>query len=85
MEWILWGVAAFCAGDLPPKTQTTGDVKYEFTVEHDPLDDNYGHSELRVYKDGKREKDTKKINTGVKKEYRTKLAFRTRIVVRPLV
>jgi len=83
--WVLWGVVVIRVEDLPPETRSAGDIAYRFTVEHDPLEDNYGHSELRVYKDGQRESNKKKIGSLVKKEYRTKLALRTRVIVQPLV
>jgi hypothetical protein len=83
--WINWGVASLRVEDLPPEMRTSGNAVYCFTAEHDPLDDNYSHTELRVYKDGERECDSKKINQLVKKEYRTILALRTRLEVRPLV
>lgn len=83
--WLLWGVASVRVEDLPPQSQSAGGVTFQVTVEHDPLDDNYGHCELRVYKDGHRECDSKKVNSKVKKEYQVKLARRTRVIVRPLV
>jgi len=83
--WILWGVAMILVEDVPPETRSAGGIAFRFTVEHDPLDDNYGHSELRVYKNGQRERDKKKMNSQVKKEYRTKLALRTRVVIKPLI
>ena len=89
-EWILWGVARILVSDLPPDEQTTGGagsrgMTYSFSAEHDPEEDNYSHTELRVYKNGQRERKSKKINSQVKTAYRTKLALRTRIVIRPLV
>ena len=83
--WLFWGVAAILAKDLPGNIETSGKITYSFTAEHDPLDDNYGHTELRVYKNGARERDKKRINQKVKKRYRTDLALRTRVVVDPLI
>ena len=88
--FILWGVASILVSDLPPDDQTTGGagsrgITYSFSAEHDPEEDNYSHTELRVYKNGQRERKSKKINSQVKKRYRTNLALQTRIVVRPLV
>jgi hypothetical protein len=84
-DWLLHGVAEVEVRDLPPETRSAGDVAYQFKVEHDPMDDNYAHSELRVYKDKQRETDKKRINAVVKKQYRTELALRTRVVVQPLL
>lgn len=83
--WVLWGVVAIRVEDLPPETRSPGGIAYRFTVEHDPWEDNYGHAELRVYKDGQRESNNKRINSQVKKKYRTELARRTRVIVQPLV
>lgn len=84
-DWILWGVACVPVAALPPPQETAGKVLYEFTVEHDPLDDNFGHAELRVYKNRQRETDKKKINAKVKKTYRQLLSEQTRIILDPLV
>ena len=84
-EWIFWGVARLTVGEIPGDILTSGGVMYAFSVEHDPREDNYGHSELRVYKNGARERNSKKINEGVKKKYRTDLALRTRVVVKAVV
>ena len=70
-------------GDLPPEMQTSGKIAYSFAAEHDPLENNYGHSELRVYKDGQRAQKT--INSKIKKKYRMKLAFQCRVIVQPVV
>lgn len=83
--WIDWGIAQLPVSGIPPPQQSAGDVRYEFTVEHDPLDDNFGHAELRVYKNGQREKGKNKINAVVKKTYRQLLSEQTRIVLEPLV
>ncbi len=84
-DWILWGVAFVIVSDVPSELISDGGIYYSFTAEHDPLDDNYGHTELRAYKSGKRESKKKKINKTVQKEYRVKLAFRTKVAVQPLV
>src|SRR5687768_546158 len=39
-EWLLWGVAVFRVADLPPDAHTSGGVRYHFTAEHDPVEDN---------------------------------------------
>jgi len=84
-EWIYWGVAGFFVGDIPENMRTGGDVEYRFTAEHDPYEDNYAHTELRVYKNQVRERYKKKINTSVKKKYRTELAKHTWLIVPALV
>jgi hypothetical protein len=84
-SWILCGVASFRVADLPGDMQSPGGVSFRFTVEHDPNEDNYSHSELRVYKNGQRERDKRRINDTIKKAYRTKLALSTRVIVTPLI
>jgi hypothetical protein len=84
-DWVLWGVVAFQVADVPADSTTSGGVSYRFTAEHDPLEDNFGHTELRVYKDGVREQNKDRINPKIKKEYRTRLALRTRLIVPPLI
>jgi len=84
-QWLCWGVVAIRVSDVPTHAETTGGTEMTFTVEHDPIEDNYGHTELRAYKNGRRERNKNKINDLVKKAYRTKFAEGTRIVVRPLV
>lgn len=84
-NWLLWGVVGIQVRDLPPEMRTGGGIPYSFPVEHDPLPNNYSHSELRVFKNGVRETSKGKINNQIKKEYRTRLALRTSVIVSPLV
>lgn len=83
-DWILWGVVTVRAGDVPPSMTTDGNVCYQFNVEHAPDDSNYAHSELRVYKENKRETESSKVNKRIKKKYRTILAQKTRVIIQPL-
>ena len=48
--------------DVPGPLTTQGQITYRFTVEHDPIEINFGHCELRVYKGGSREREKNKIN-----------------------
>ena len=79
-EWLYCGVAQFLVNHLPGPMHTD-ERSYKFTAEHDPLEDNYGHTELRVYKDDVRV--SKVSSTTIKKRYRTELALRTRVVIPP--
>jgi hypothetical protein len=45
-----WGVFSFKAGDLPAYYQTAPDHELHFRLVHDPVDDNYYHSEIRAYR-----------------------------------
>ncbi|MDZ4820637.1 MAG: hypothetical protein SGJ20_16860 [Planctomycetota bacterium] len=82
---IYWGVASVDVQDVPTHGVSTGGLIFSFTVEHDPLENNYGHTELRAYKNNKREMKSDNINKAVRKEYRAKLAERTRIEISPLI
>ena len=87
-QWIFWGVARVFVREIPEGKETQGStsskkISYKFGVAHDPEDDNYGHSEIRVYKDGV---EARKVNSqGVKKAYRTDLSFKSRLIVKPRI
>jgi hypothetical protein len=58
-DWLLldeafetWGVAAFRVHDVPAEITHLGVIQYTFGVEHQPLRNNYPHSEVRAYRDG---------------------------------
>jgi len=70
-----WAVARFRVRDVPGRTITFG-------VEHDPLDDNYAHSELRAYVDGEFHENAR-VSTGVKKAFRARLAPKLEIIIPP--
>ena len=57
-NWPDFGIAAFRVRDVPTSVSGRG-IVYEFKVEHDPLELNYAHSEVRTYKDGKRRREVK--------------------------
>jgi hypothetical protein len=56
-EWVLlpcyknWGYGAFKVRDIPTFMTTSAGVRYNFQVDHVPLELNYCHSEIHVYKD----------------------------------
>lgn len=83
-KWLFWGVAMIRVRDVPGAALDGSQVEHVFRVEHDPLDENYGHSEIRVYKQGVHMREKREIDDLVKKEYRTNLALRARVVVQPL-
>ncbi len=81
--WIYWGVAAIRVEQIPEPEATSGGGVFEFRVEHDPEFDNFSHSEIRVFKNGKHESRKGNINHKVKMAYRYKIAQRAVIVLRP--
>ena len=82
-EWIYWGIARTTVSAIPGPIETSGGVPYSFSVEHDPLQRNFGHSELSAYKNGIRERNKNKINELVKKRYRQLLSEQTRVILSP--
>jgi hypothetical protein len=77
-----WGIAQFEVRNIPKSLISPGSVKFDFKVEHDPLNDNYSHSEVRTYKNGQHSKDLD-VNKTVKKEFRQLLSERTVLISRP--
>lgn len=84
-EWVLldsypkfvgWGYGAFKVRDVPENIDSGGGVVYEFSVDHDPLDDNYSHSEVRAYRDGER---TSKKNKPILIKFRLQISRKIRI------
>lgn len=47
-------VAAFQVGDIPPDVSSDSGESYQFGVEHEPLPDNYAHSEVNSYREGRK-------------------------------
>lgn len=45
-----WGVLAVRVGDIPPKFWQLGVYQYTFHPSHEPLEKDYPHTEVRVYK-----------------------------------
>lgn len=73
---------------MPSRIEGDNDCVREFKVEHDPVQDgkqpdNYAHSEVRTYQNGKHNKKIK-VPTTIKTEYRQQIADKTKIIKRPL-
>lgn len=77
------GVAEFLVQDIPERLASEGDVVYEFRVFHDPLVDNYAHSEVRALREGQNR--PRKLPNLVKKTFRQLLSDRTRLIRVPVV
>ena len=48
-----WGVAGFQVKDVPSRIVSSGGTQFEFRIDHIPEEDNYSHSEVRTYKNGR--------------------------------
>ena len=72
------GVAEFPVSKIPaPRTVTDQQGKtrvYELKVEHDPMEDNYAHSEVRAFREHLRVTHTGKIPVDLKSEFRQLIA-----------
>lgn len=84
--WLFMGVVSFRKSCLTFETanESKPPAEFRFGVEHDPLISNYGHAELRCWRDGHRFDGS--ISQSVKKQCRTLLArARFKLVLRPLM
>jgi len=79
-----WGIAQFTVGDVPDSLTSPGEIIYNFKVDHDPVEDNYAHSEIRTYKEEIHKKDLD-VNNTVKKKFRQILAEKTIVIRQPLI
>lgn len=82
-SWLDFGVAEFKVKDVPSDMKSSGDTNFNFKIEHDPLEENYSHSELRVYKNGFHDKKVS-VSSLVKKEFRVRLSLRINIALEPI-
>lgn len=83
-DYLEWGIAQFKVSDVPAKLASSGDIKYDFKVEHDPEEDNYSHSEVRSYKNGIHTRKIE-VNKNVKKIFRQILSEKIVINKQPTV
>ncbi len=81
-EYWDWGIAQFEVSSVPKSLNLPGNTQFEFRVEHDPLENNYSHSEVRTYKDGNHHRKLE-VNKTVKKQFRQILSDRTLLIRQP--
>lgn len=84
------GITCLMVCDLPkelPKEQPPGTpiAPHSFVAEHDPDDDNYSHSQIVTYKSGKKIAGRVSLSNTVKKELRTMLSDRSRVLLTPKI
>jgi hypothetical protein len=79
-----WGIATFGVRDLPEPESTDEKTEYEWQVVHDPLEDNYAHSEVRTFKNRTYSEDLK-VPTTIKKKFRQILSERIIITHQPRI
>ena len=77
-----WGIVGFQVKDVPSRVFSGGGAQFEFRVDHDPEENNYSHSEVRTYKNGRFDPKLKVART-VKKEFRQRLSDRAIVLKTP--
>ena len=84
-KWLCCGVAAFPVGCVPTRLENErSEENCDVRVEHDPIEYDYAHSEIRAFLNNKRLLDKKGVSPSVRKEFRMRLFEHTRVVVKPL-
>ena len=80
-DWLDWGIAEFKVMEIPTplRPDDPQGAQYEFKVSHEPEEENYSHSEIRTYKNG-RYSPKAKVSDKVKSEF---LSQKTRIIRMP--
>lgn len=86
-EWIYWGVFKFPVHAVLPSIEEDGEVICTFCVEHDPIDYNYAHCEIRAYRQGQRVTKTQRnlISKPRRKRFRLAIMEQVAVVIEPLV
>jgi len=86
-KYLSYGIASFETSAIPFElTSSTTKLKYYFFAEHDPLDDNYSHTEVRCKnKDGIRIpfEEKKRIHKSVKMAYRMEIGQASAVLRAP--
>ena len=72
-----FSILAFEVRDIPPKLGADA-REFTFRVEHEPMEENYAHSEVRTYCDGERAR--KKPPKTIRAKFRLQLAAHARIL-----
>lgn len=80
------GIAVLRVQDVPTHLKSDTGIRFDFVVEHMPVDDeeanNYAHTEVKVFRDGK-EVNNKALGNKVKAAFREMVSQKTRVLLRP--
>ena len=79
-KFLNWGYGSFKVCDVPESITSEYGITHFIKVEHDPLDDNYSHSELKAYKNGEL---VKRKYDAIRLKYRVILSQRIIILRMP--
>jgi hypothetical protein len=84
-EFVVREVRRDLPTELPPANprQRHQPKRRTYLPWHDPIDDNYSHTEIAVLRDGRRVTDHNQITTEAKKEFRQILSDRSRVIRAP--
>jgi hypothetical protein len=82
-SYIEFSIGAIRVEDVQISMTSPGNISFELKVEHVPEDDNYGHSEIRTYKNGAQlgKDERKKINQPTRLEIKQKIAEKIVVVL----
>jgi len=78
-----WGIGSFKVRDIPSELQFEQSKCYSFCPVHDPLPENYAHTEVRTFKDGQFDRNTQ-VATSIKKLFRILLSEASIILKYPI-
>lgn len=79
-----FGIGSLKCGDIPRRgIQVNDSIEYGFAPKHDPLEDNYSHTELHSYKVKNGEVVSRIKSSSVKLKIRDHLARNMRIIKKP--
>ena len=78
-----WGVAEIKVGEIPKDVIKFNKTTYNLQVDHKPKPDNYAHSEIRIYKNGRYDEKVK--SKKVKTKFRIRLSEVSRVIVEPQI
>lgn len=81
--WAAMSVAAIEVQELPEPWQRNTDVVFATNVVHDPLEENYSHSEIRIHKNGEYSENLR-FSKGTKLKLRARIAERA-VLLLPIV
>lgn len=82
-DFIGWAVIGFTVGSIPPSILDQGVFEYTFRPIHKPVRNNYSHSEVQVFLDGKHIGEKSRIPPEVHLRFRRRLAADARIMISP--
>jgi len=94
MEWILidpdhkkiysdWGILTFKVKDIPESFLHKGIYQYNFKPVHQPQKNNYPHSVVRAYEDGKPILERNQLDEEAHLRFRERLFWKVRVIRKP--